>query len=331
MKTASINIKIGGRAGEGVKITGQILAKTLTRLGWSTFSHQEYPSLIRGGHNTFQIHACASKAYSQIFKVNLLLAFDQNTLDFHQRELDENSLIVYDPKICRADERMVGNYLPLPLTEIAAENKNPLMANSVALGAAFGLLSLDLKQLNLIFDQIYGDKGKDVAAANKKSCRQGFERCRKIYAKKQIKIQKPKKRVKRMMITGNEAAALGAISSGLKFFSAYPMTPATSILHYLAEKEKVCQMAVKQPEDEIAAVNGAIGASFMGARALTATSGGGFCLMIEGLGLSGVSETPLVIINSMRPGPASVSLSGAKDRRLSPCAEMLTVIEGSFT
>ncbi|HUV46596.1 MAG TPA: 2-oxoacid:acceptor oxidoreductase subunit alpha [Candidatus Bathyarchaeia archaeon] len=315
MVRSFVNILIGGKAGEGVKVTGLILAKTLSRLGYSTFSYQEYPSLIRGGHNSFQIHASLDKAFSQLSKVDLLLAYDQATLKIHQKELNGDSLIIYDPDDGKPQAGFVGKYESIPMNKIALKNGNPLMANSVALGAALQLIGLSLGSLKNILKESFSNKGDEVVLANQRSSQEGFDYAKRNYAKNSFILSQPITKNKRMVITGNEALALGALAGGLKFYTSYPMTPATSILHYLASKAEKANIIVKQPEDEIGAVNQAVGASFVGVRTMTATSGGGFCLMTEGLGLSGITEIPIVIVNSMRPGPASgmPTLSGQGD------------------
>ncbi len=302
----SINIKIGGKAGEGVKITGQLLTKVLSRLGFSTFSYQEYPSLIRGGHNTFQIHTSTSKAYSQIKMIDILLAFDKNTIDLHQKELKDNSIILYDNEKVKLSQKEKGQYIGIPIFKIAQEVAgNPLMGNNVVLGALLALIGLPLDHLNKIIQETFGSKGEQIVKANHDCAKAGYDHVLKDHKDKIIDLTKPTDPNEKMIITGNEAVALGAISAGMKFFSAYPMTPATSILHYLAQKAEQYNLVVKQPEDEIAAMNQIIGAAFAGVRAMTATSGGGFCLMTEGFGFAGVSEIPIVVVVSQRPGPAT--------------------------
>ena len=304
-KKRSINIKIGGQAGTGVKITGLVLTKTLSRNGLATFAYQEYPSLIRGGHNTFQVHTSANPVYSQIRKVDILIAFDSQTIELHQKELTQGSLIIYDPEMVKVTARNKGQYLALPLRKISLEEGNVLMANSVALGGVMALINITTDKLKQVIAEIFKKKGKKVIEANQTSAQKGYNFARNNFTDKIINLEKGQKKVKRMVITGNEAVALGAIAAGLKFYSAYPMTPATSILHYLAAQSEKYNIIVKQPEDEIGAINQTIGASFAGVRAMTATSGGGFSLMTEGFGLAGISETPIVIVESMRAGPAS--------------------------
>jgi len=302
----SINIKIGGKAGEGVKITGQVLAKVFSRSGYSTFSYQEYPSLIRGGHNTFQIHLSSNETYSQVKMIDILLAFDKNTIDLHQDELKDNSIILYDNEKVELFQTDKGHYVGIPIFKIAQEVAgNPLMGNNVFLGALLALIGLPLDHLNKIIKETFKNKGEQIVKSNHECARTGYDHILKDHKDKIVDFAKPHNSSEKMVITGNEAVALGAISAGMKFFTAYPMTPATSILHYLAKEAERYGIVVKQPEDEISAINQVIGASFAGVRAMTATSGGGFCLMTEGFGFAGVSETPIVVIVSQRPGPAT--------------------------
>ena len=302
----SINIKIGGLQGEGVDKTGIILSKFLTRLGFSTFGYREYRSLIKGGHTTYQIHASPEPVYSQLKKVDLLIALDKNTVSWHQDELDKRSLIIYDPNDFQINpKKLVGDYLALPLLEITKNAGGiPLMANMTAAGVICACLDLPLSSLNEQIGHIFSEKGEVVINANHMVAKAGYEFFNLHFTYKKRAFPLKNKKVKQVVLFGNEAISAGAVAGGMKFFSAYPMTPSSSILHYLAAYAKEMKLVVKHSEDEIGAVNMAVGASFAGVRAMTATSGGGFCLMTESLGLAGISEIPLVIIESQRPGPA---------------------------
>jgi len=304
MKT-NFNIKIGGHAGEGIKVSGLMLSRSLTRLGYSIFAYSEYPSLIRGGHNTYQVHGGIKKVYSQIRKIDILIALNQETIKLHQKELQTNSLIIYDPGEFQLPKgKLKGNYLPIKLIKLAEKvGGKPIMANVVGLGATLSLLGLTAESLKKVVAKEFADKSKAIIKLNQQAAEAGHQEVKEKFNNLVFKLKKPTKKQKRIVLTGNEAVSLGAIAGGLQFFSAYPMTPATSILHYLAQKAREKNIVVKHTEDEISAVNMAIGASFAGVRAMTATSGGGLCLMAEGISLAGVSETPLVIVNSMRPGP----------------------------
>jgi len=305
MQKKNINIKIGGHAGEGIKVSGLTLSRCFTRLGYHIFSYSEYPSLVRGGHNTYQIYAGVKKVWSQVRKIDLLIALNQETITLHQDELKDNSIIFYDPgefELPRGN--LIGKYLPIKFIELAKSvGGKPIMANMVSLGAVLGLFGLSIEPLKEMIKDAFEDKGQKIVELNQKGAGAGKEFIDKNYTNDKIKIAEPKEKTERMVLTGNEAVGLGAIAGGMKFYSAYPMTPASSILHYLAGKEKKAGLVVKHTGDEISAINMALGASMAGARAMTATSGGGLCLMAEGVSLSGVSETPLVIVNSQRPGP----------------------------
>jgi 2-oxoglutarate ferredoxin oxidoreductase subunit alpha len=302
-----INIKLGGAAGAGVKVTGQILSKALTRLGLSTYSYREYPSLLRGGHTTYQTLAVSEgEAYAQKKKVDILFAFNKETYKLHEDEIIKDTLVIYDDSAFDISSSKKGVILGLPLTELAEKAGDKIAANSVALGACFALLGFkNINSLQSTLEKRFESKGDEIIQVNHKAAKNGYQYIKSEHQDKIIDFHLPTTKEQRIVLTGNDACALGAISAGLKFYCAYPMTPATSILHYIASEAEKYDIVVKQPEDEIAAINMSIGASFAGVRAMTATSGGGFCLMTEGLGLAGTAETPLVIVESMRTGPAS--------------------------
>lgn len=303
-----LSIKISGPAGQGIKSSGYILAKSLVRAGFFCVGYSEYPSLIMGGNNTYQISFSQEPLYSQKKIDDVLFMLDKVSLKLHQENIDKNnSLIIADPSNLSFQEKL-KNSIPIPLEKLTEEaGGTALMKNNVGLGVLAFICGLNLKYLNSVIEEIFANKGTKVIELNKKCAESGFSYMQKNFPDKKLAIfnhfgiQSKEK----FYLNGNEAIGLGAISAGLKFYAAYPMTPATTILHYLSEHAKEAKLIVKQPEDEIAAVNMAIGASYAGARSMTSTSGGGFCLMTEGLGLSGVAEVPLVLINVMRPGPAT--------------------------
>lgn len=306
MDILELNWKVAGYAGEGIMTTGLLFSKTCARHGLKIFDYTEYPSLIRGGHNTYQVFASNKNAFAQRREVDVLVALNRNALEFHKDELTESSLVIYDQeddKVNIADYTLPGKAFDLPMVRLALEvGAERLMANNVALGASIFFLGLDLTVLNEIISHVFGRKEAQVIKLNMKAAAAGYE-----YAKKNSKplLQIQLKETKNLYtMTGNEAIGLGSLAGGLMCYIAYPMTPSSSLLHYLAKKAKSENIVVKHAEDEISAVNMAIGASFAGARAMVGTSGGGFCYMTEGLGLSGVAELPLVVFEAMRPGPA---------------------------
>ncbi len=292
---------MGGPAGAGIKISGLILSKTFSRLGLNVFGYTEYPSLARGGHNTFAINASPT-AKSVKKEIDILIALDKKTMEYHKNELKETGLVIYDSDTIEL-ETPSANYIGVPFDSIAKECGTVLAKNTVALGATIALIRIPFENLSAAITSEFSHKEK-VIQVNIDAAQKGFDFI-KDKAIQLDQLEYPSNPTKKMLMTGNDAIAVGAIQAGCKFYSAYPMTPASNILHYLANKARDFDIIVKQTEDEIASINVAIGSSFAGVRSMTATSGGGFCLMTEGLGLAAVTETPLVIVNGMRPGPST--------------------------
>lgn len=297
-----INFMFAGEAGQGVQAVGHVLARTLARGGFHVFADQDYESRIRGGHSFFRIRASDVEVKALSETVNVLVAFDKESVKLHRKELAKNGIAMFDSdKVRNAGDH--SNLFPVPLERLAQESaKNKLMTNTVALGAALGILEYDLQLLSATVADFFG--AGETGKANVAAVKAGYE-----YAKHNLKAKSsqhitPKGNSNRMLLSGNEAVALGALAAGCKFMAAYPMTPTTPIMEYLAGKTKDFDIVVVQPEDEISAINMVIGASFAGVRAMTATSGGGFCLMVEGLGLAGMTETPIVVVLGQRVGPA---------------------------
>jgi 2-oxoglutarate ferredoxin oxidoreductase subunit alpha len=298
----NINFMFCGEAGQGVQAVGHALARALARGGFFVFADQDYESRIRGGHSFFRIRASDVEVKALSETVNVLVAFNKESMKLHQKELAKNGIVVFD-----SDKvRNVGgnsNFFPVPLERLAQESaKNKLMTNTVALGAALGLVEYDLQLLSTTLADSFG--ASETGKANVAAVTAGYEYARQNFKAKSSQRLTPIGNNTRMLLSGNEAIALGALAAGCKFMAAYPMTPTTPIMEYLASKTKEFDIVVVQPEDEISAINMVIGASFAGVRSMTATSGGGFCLMVEGLGLAGMTETPIVVILGQRAGPA---------------------------
>lgn len=296
-------IKIGGEAGQGIQTIGETLSVVFARLGYHLFTNQDYESRIRGGHNYYQLRLSNRPVHCARSKVDIVVALDKESIRRYEGELTEHGQVVYDSKAL--GEVHTGNrFLDVPFVELAIQHGgNKIMSNTVATGAVLGMLGVDIEVLISILKQTFKKKGEDVIRANVDSAMAGYDyavknciKCSFITAES----SKPK-----MLISGNDAIGFGAVASGLKFYSAYPMTPSTSIMLYVASKAKEYGIVVEQAEDEIAAINMAIGASFAGVRAMTGTSGGGFALMVEGLSLAAMTETPVVIALAQRPGPAT--------------------------
>ncbi len=304
----SLNWKVGGPAGEGIMTTGLIFSKVVSRHGWQVFDYTEYPSLITGGHNTYQVYAQSDFAGTQVKMIDVLVAMDKTTLGLHFDELNDQSIILYDSlddKVKIDDYAgLKGKKIDLPMVSLAQQaGGTRLMANNVALGASIYLFGLDLEVLNGVISDIFGRKGEEIVKENQAAAKAGYDFVMNNFGSQLMNVTKNEGR-NYLTMTGNEAASLGAIAGGLQFYAAYPMTPSSSILHTLAAKASDADIVVKHAEDEIGVINMALGASYTGVRSACGSSGGGFAYMTEALGLAGVAEIPLVVFESMRPGPA---------------------------
>jgi 2-oxoglutarate ferredoxin oxidoreductase subunit alpha len=296
------SIKIGGEAGQGIQTIGETLARVFSRAGYHVFTHQDYESRIRGGHNYFQVRFSERPVTASREGIDIIVALDKDSVLLHEKELTDKGLLIYDSSTLKQKHEK-SNFLDIPFAALAVEHGSKIMANTVATGAVLGLLKLRIEILTGVIETTFERKGEEVVKSNIDAARSGYD-----FAVKQcpqcsfstVPFSKP-----RMLIAGVDAIALGALASGCKFYSAYPMTPSTGIMNFLAGKEKEYGIMVEQAEDEIAAINMALGASFAGVRAMTGTSGGGFALMVEGLSLAGMTETPVVIALGQRPAPAT--------------------------
>ncbi len=308
MEKNRLTWKIGGKAGEGIMATGIIFSQSCSRGGLHVFDINEYPSLIKGGHNTVQVRVEKWEIFSQVKDVNVLIALNKETIFLHKDELSNGGGIIYDSAevIDRAEFKEGIRLYPVPFGGIIKEiGAAPIMKNNLALGASIALIDYDFEILASVIRDTFKRKGEKIINDNISAARAGFDYVKKNfpndfnYRLEKIGI------AKRMLLTGNDAICMGAIKAGCKFYSAYPMTPASSLLHFMASQERRFNIVVKHTEDEISAINMAIGAGFTGVRAMCATSGGGFCLMSEGYGLAGMIEVPVIIIMAMRPGPST--------------------------
>lgn len=298
------SIKIGGEAGQGLQTIGDTLAHLFAKSGFHVFTHQDYESRIRGGHNFYQIRFSDKPVTASRDVVDIVVALDRASISQHEKELTEKGIIIYDSSAFK-QKHEAPCFLDIPFESIAVEHGgNKIMSNTVATGAVLGMLSMDPGPLFETIRNTFSKKGEDVVQGNIRSAQAGYDFALKNCERCSFSVgtihESPL-----LLITGVEAIALGAMASGLKFYSAYPMTPSTGIMNYIADKEEEYGIIVEQAEDEISAINMALGASFAGVRAMTGTSGGGFALMVEGLSLAGMTETPIVIALGQRPGPAT--------------------------
>ncbi|HSR88959.1 MAG TPA: 2-oxoacid:acceptor oxidoreductase subunit alpha [Candidatus Udaeobacter sp.] len=300
--------KIGGEAGYGIMSSGLTFSKIAARSGFHVFNYAEYPSIIRGGHNVMQITIADKPVAASYQTTDFLVALNQETIDLHLSELSAGSGLFYDSERCVLPKLPKGvSAFGLPIKKILKEIAGSLVfRDTLALGAVITLLGGDIKIFKNLLTEEFAKKHPELVEKNHLVAQAGYDYIYDNYFDEIKNILEPKKKIdKQIVITGDEAIALGAIAGGLQFAAIYPMTPISNILHTLAPLQEKYNFIYKQPEDEISAINMAIGASFAGARAMTASAGGGFCLMSEGYGLAAITETPLVIIEGMRGGPAT--------------------------
>lgn len=286
------NVLIGGAAGQGMETLATILEKLLKKKGFKIFTLQDYMSRVRGGHNFFQIRFGNEEISSHCNELDGIIALNKETIELHVDELKDTGFIIADHDIEYKDDRVYN----LPLKSLAKNLGNPKVFGSVALGVLVKFFNLDLSFVEDLLKEIFND---EVAVQNFAALEVGYKQ---VSSKYDIA---PNDKEQSILINGNDAIALGVLAAGCKFYSAYPMTPSTTIMDYLASKIKEAEIVVEQAEDEIAAINMAIGASYAGVRAMTGTSGGGYALMVEALGLSSMLEVPLVVAEIQRPGPTT--------------------------
>lgn len=307
VKINSFSWLIGGEAGQGIEKSSHTFALILMRGGLYTFSNAEYPSLIRGGHNYNKVRVSEKPVSSHTDAIDLVCALNKETFDLHINEIVSGGGIIFDSTDTAAPKAPQNiNLFPVPLAEISKAKGGIIMKNVVAIGACVGLLDYDLNFLKESLKQTFGRKGDEVVNSNIAAAQAGYDFVKEKYSGKfEYKLVPISGAPKRMLIQGNDALSIGAMKAGCKFVAEYPMTPSSSILHFMAEHSREYGVVVKHVEDEISAINHIIGASEVGVRSMTATSGGGFSLMVEALGLAGMHETGIVVVNVQRPGPST--------------------------
>jgi 2-oxoglutarate ferredoxin oxidoreductase subunit alpha len=292
----TLNIVIGGEAGQGLVTLGELLAKSLVRSGYSILVTQDYQNRVRGGHNTFRIRTGPDRVLSPREPIDLLVALSADTVALHGDDLSDRGLSLADAAFQLNDNTCVN----VPYKELATGR----YVNVAALGVVASLLGLNQALVAGLVHDTFGGRGPEIAEENRKALDAGFRWGGNQNAPlpKLIPVSNLPDRV---VMNGNDAIALGAISAGLRFYAFYPMTPSTTIGLTVARNAEKMGLVVEQAEDEIAAINMALGASYAGAPSMTATSGGGFALMVESVSLAGITEIPIVMVVAQRPGPAT--------------------------
>ncbi len=306
MEPASFDfvIGIGGAAGQGIATPGNILARILVRRGLHLYTYNAHQSIIRGGHIMLTFRVANHPIYTHGDKLDLLLCLNQDTMTRHLRHMGPGAWVLFNSDDVVPGEAGQGvNLCPMPIGELTNKSRNKVIQNTVALGAILAILGLDFATLEAILQREFERKGQAVVDENVGAARAGFEYAQvNFHPLTQSVPVGPKPFA---VWAGNDALAMGGAAAGVKFYSAYPMSPSTGVLHWMATNARELGILVRQGEDELAVANMAIGAAHTGCRAMCATSGGGFALMTEAIGMAGIMEVPVVIINVQRAGPST--------------------------
>ncbi|MCM8825623.1 MAG: 2-oxoacid:acceptor oxidoreductase subunit alpha [Candidatus Omnitrophica bacterium] len=287
-------VLIGGKAGDGIDRAGLIIAHILSSTGYRIFIHRDYPSLIRGGHTFSVIRASERSIFAHREQIDILIALNNETLNLHRKKLKENCFYIYDSGQTKLDGDACGTGIPIAGI-LKEENAPELMKNSCLIGAFGKAAGVDWD----IIEKVFKISIPKQVELNLKVAKRGYE-----FSEKLLDIEKIGQ-AHLPVLTGNEAIGLGLIAGGLNAYIGYPMTPSSGLLHFLAEIAPEFNLQVIHAENEIAVIMMALGFAYAGKRAAVGTSGGGFCLMNEGLSLSGMAELPALIILGQRTGPST--------------------------
>jgi len=294
-------VGIGGAAGQGVATPGNILAKLFARRGLHINAYNAYQSIIRGGHTFLTIRTSEQPVRCMGDELSMLIPLNQDSMDRHLGRMRAGASVLYDRDRVKPGAAAEGVQLcPLPLSEIA---KNILYYNTAAVAAVLRLVSVELKPFEDMLAQQFKRKGEAVVSENVTAARAGYEYAGAHFKPYAFSLPDMGKRL--AVATGNESLAMGGVAAGVKFYCAYPMSPSTGVLMWMARHARQLGIMVRQVEDELGVINMAIGAAHTGCRAMCATSGGGFALMTEALGAAAMMEIPVVCINVQRAGPAT--------------------------
>lgn len=307
MEKNHVSIVLCGAAGQGVKTVENILVHLLKQSGFHVFATKEYMSRIRGGSNSTEIRVSSESVAAAVDRIDILMPFNEGALWHLQRRISPETLIIGDrKKICKSCPSEAMNFIDIPYADMASEVGGELFINIIAAGVILGLLDIDMVLVSNFIRLFFAKKNEDVIAKNISAIEKGRREGLKLRTSNriQISLDVPQK-MDEILLNGADAVGLGALAGGCNFLSSYPMSPSTGVMVFLSQHAKDFDIVVEQAEDEISAINMALGASYAGARAMVTTSGGGFALMTEGVSLAGMIETPIVIHLAQRPGPAT--------------------------
>lgn len=304
---SQISWKVGGQQGEGIESTGEIFATAMNRQGYYLYGYRHFSSRIKGGHTNNKIRVSSKPVRAISDDLDILIAFDQETIEVNYSEMLEGSIIIADEKAKPQNpEDSKAQLVSLPFTGVAKELGTALMKNMVAVGATCAVMDLDTKVFESLIKGLFGKKGESVVDLNIQALNEGYRLMKAEMNDLQSKhTLEPIDSEGHLFMIGNDAIGLGAVAAGVRFMAAYPITPASEIMEYMIDNLPALGGAVIQTEDEIAACTMAIGSNYAGVRSFTSSAGPGLSLMMESIGLSGMTETPLVIVNTQRGGPST--------------------------
>ncbi|MHB9145635.1 MAG: 2-oxoacid:acceptor oxidoreductase subunit alpha [Symbiobacteriia bacterium] len=298
---------VGGQQGEGIESTGEIFVQAMNRLGYWCYAYRHFASRVKGGHTNFKIRIGSEEVHHGGDEIHCIIAFDQESIDHNWRELAAGALVVFDS--AHFEAKLPGDtqviLLPVPMTKIAKDLGAMIAKNMVAVGVSAAVLGLTPEDFATTMADRFGKKGPRIIEINEKAVRLGYETCKAQFPQPLTLPARPQTGEPHMLITGNEAIGLGALAAGCRLYAGYPITPATPVMYYLVDHLPKVGGAVIQTEDEIAAINMVLGGNYAGVRTITATSGPGLSLMQEALSLAGMTETPVVVVDVQRGGPAT--------------------------
>jgi len=304
---ADFNWAVGGEAGDGIDSTGKIFAQALSRAGRHVFTSKDFASRIRGGYTAYKIRTSVDRVQSVVNRLDVLIALTPRTIEENREELHDGSVIIYDGERTTMQDAPIPDGvigLDVPLKRLAEDAGGAIMRNVVALGAACAVTGFPIENLDSALEKRFGAKGQKLVDNNKEAARKGQSYVEDNHDH-DFEYDLETTDNDYVLLNGDEAIGMGAIAAGCRYYAGYPITPATDVMEYLKGRIEQYGGHVVQAEDELSAINMALGAARAGARSMTATSGPGIDLMAETFGLVATTETPLVIANVMRSGPST--------------------------
>ncbi|MCK5299162.1 MAG: 2-oxoacid:acceptor oxidoreductase family protein, partial [Candidatus Heimdallarchaeota archaeon] len=305
---SDISIVLCGAAGQGIQTVEQFLTHILHEAGYYVAALKEYMSRVRGGTNSTEIRISSDKVKAYVDRIDIFIPFNKTAISRQRKRITKDTLIIGEPEnILHELDAKEYNIVEISWTKIAEEIGHRIYSNTIAAGVITKLFNIDDELGKKYLRDRFANKSDEIVKKNIEAFLKGNEIANEIAKSKGIEIKiKPKKKTeKEIMVNGADIVGMGAIAGGCNFICSYPMSPSTGVLNFLAKHSADFDILVEQAEDEIAAINAGLGAAYAGARAMVTTSGGGFALMSEGISLSGMIETPIVIHIAQRPGPAT--------------------------